>query len=75
MAQGLLTGKYKPGQPVPAGSRATDAKGGADFISRWLDDDVLAGVKLDAGTLAAIDAAISGLAERDPRKTVGHNRP
>ncbi|GAB7004307.1 aldo/keto reductase family protein [Nocardioides sp. AN3] len=41
IAQGVLTGKYKPGEPVPAGSRATDDKGGARFVSRWLDDDIL----------------------------------
>jgi aryl-alcohol dehydrogenase-like predicted oxidoreductase len=41
IAQGVLTGKYKPGQPVPAGSRATDDKGGAHFVGRWLDDDLL----------------------------------
>lgn len=41
IAQGVLTGKYRPGQPPPAGSRATDEKGGADFIGRWLEDDVL----------------------------------
>ena len=32
IAQGVLTGKYKPGQAPPAGSRATDEKGGADMI-------------------------------------------
>jgi aryl-alcohol dehydrogenase-like predicted oxidoreductase len=41
IAQGVLTGKYLPGQPAPAGSRATDDKGGADMVSRWLQDDVL----------------------------------
>jgi aryl-alcohol dehydrogenase-like predicted oxidoreductase len=41
IAQGVLTGKYRPGQPPPAGSRATDEKSGADFISRWIRDDVL----------------------------------
>ena len=41
IAQGVLTGKYKPGEQPPAGSRATDSKGGADMIKRWLDDDVL----------------------------------
>jgi aryl-alcohol dehydrogenase-like predicted oxidoreductase len=41
IAQGALTGKYKPGQPPPAGSRATDEKGGATFIRRFLTDDVL----------------------------------
>ena len=34
IAQGVLTGKYLPGQPPPAGSRATDEKSGANFISR-----------------------------------------
>ncbi len=38
MAQGVLTGKYQPGQPPPAGSRATDEKSGKGFISWWLDD-------------------------------------
>ncbi|MEU1886077.1 aldo/keto reductase family protein [Micromonospora sp. WMMD987] len=41
MAQGVLSGKYLPGQPPPAGSRATDEKSGADFIAKWLDDEVL----------------------------------
>jgi aryl-alcohol dehydrogenase-like predicted oxidoreductase len=41
IAQGILTGKYQPGAPPPAGSRATDEKSGAGFISRWLNDDVL----------------------------------
>ena len=34
IAQGVLTGKYLPGQPPPEGSRATDDKSGAGFISR-----------------------------------------
>jgi aryl-alcohol dehydrogenase-like predicted oxidoreductase len=41
VAQGVLTGKYKKGQELPAGSRATDQKGGAGMISRWMSDDVL----------------------------------
>jgi aryl-alcohol dehydrogenase-like predicted oxidoreductase len=40
MAQGILTGKYLPGQPAPEGSRATDPTG-SGFVSRWLRDDVL----------------------------------
>ena len=44
VAQGVLTGKYQPGQPPPAGSRATDEKGGANFVRRFLNDDVLARV-------------------------------
>ena len=41
IAQGVLTGKYRPGADLPEGSRATDDKGGADMISRWMKDDVL----------------------------------
>jgi aryl-alcohol dehydrogenase-like predicted oxidoreductase len=41
IAQGVLTGKYLPGQAPPEGSRATDVNGGANMISRWLDDKVL----------------------------------
>jgi aryl-alcohol dehydrogenase-like predicted oxidoreductase len=40
LAQGALTGKYLPGTPPPAGSRATDP-GGSGFIKRYLDDDIL----------------------------------
>ena len=41
IAQGVLTGKYKPGQSYPAGSRATDEKGGANMVARFLDENVL----------------------------------
>ncbi|GIH94591.1 aldo/keto reductase [Planobispora siamensis] len=44
IAQGVLTGKYLPGQPPPAGSRATDPTGG-NFISRMLTDEVLTRVQ------------------------------
>ena len=46
IAQGVLTGKYLPGAPLPAGSRATDEKGGANFVGRFLQDDVLERVQL-----------------------------
>jgi aryl-alcohol dehydrogenase-like predicted oxidoreductase len=53
IAQGVLTGKYKPGQQPPAGSRATDEKGGgAQFVQRWLRDDLLARVQ-ELGPIAA----------------------
>jgi aryl-alcohol dehydrogenase-like predicted oxidoreductase len=45
MAQGVLSGKYLPGQPPPAGSRATDEKSGANFIARYLDDATLTAVQ------------------------------
>ncbi len=120
IAQGVLTGKYKPGQPLPEGSRATDEKGGADMIKRFMRDEVLeavqrlqpvadeagltlaqlaiawtlqnenvasaivgasrpeqvtdnvkaAGVTLDADALAAIDAALGDIPERDASRTV-----
>ena len=45
IAQGVLTGKYKPGAKPPAGSRATDKKSGAGMISRWMRDEVLEAVQ------------------------------
>ena len=45
IAQGVLTGKYKKGAAVPQGSRATDKSGGADFVNRWLRDEVLEAVE------------------------------
>jgi aryl-alcohol dehydrogenase-like predicted oxidoreductase len=45
IAQGVLSGKYLPGQAPPPGSRATDDKGGATFVARWLTDDVLVRVQ------------------------------
>jgi aryl-alcohol dehydrogenase-like predicted oxidoreductase len=110
LAQGTLTGKYRPGRPPPAGSRAV-TEGAADFMGRWRDDRVLeavgrllpvaeglgltlaqlslawvlrlqqvasaivgasrpeqvsdnaraSGVRLDAATLDAVDAAVAGV--------------
>jgi aryl-alcohol dehydrogenase-like predicted oxidoreductase len=45
VAQGVLTGKYLPGAAPLAGTRATDAKGGATMISRWMSDEVLTAVQ------------------------------
>ncbi|MFI6496769.1 aldo/keto reductase family protein [Nonomuraea typhae] len=44
MAMGVLTGKYRPGAPIPAGSRATDPVGG-QFVGRLLTDEVLTRVQ------------------------------
>ena len=41
IAQGVLTGKYLPGQPPPAGSRATDPAGVATSSAGCMNDDVL----------------------------------
>jgi aryl-alcohol dehydrogenase-like predicted oxidoreductase len=40
IGQGVLTGKYQPGQAPPEGSRATD-ESGKTFIARFLRDEVL----------------------------------
>ncbi|GAB3143287.1 aldo/keto reductase family protein [Marisediminicola antarctica] len=45
IAQGVLTGKYKPGSALPKGSRATDEKGGAKMIERFMTPEVLASVQ------------------------------
>jgi aryl-alcohol dehydrogenase-like predicted oxidoreductase len=45
LAQGVLTGKYLPGQPPPDGSRATDELSGKNFIARWLNDATLTKVQ------------------------------
>ncbi|GAB2976869.1 aldo/keto reductase family protein [Amycolatopsis acidiphila] len=118
IAQGVLTGKYKPGHAPPEGSRATD-ENGSKMVQRWMRDEILervqkleplaaqaglslaqlavawvlqnpnvaaaiigasrpeqvhenvkaVGVKLDADLLAAIDEALDGVVENDPRRT------
>jgi aryl-alcohol dehydrogenase-like predicted oxidoreductase len=45
IAQGVLTGKYLPGQAPPADTRATASEEGANMVSRWLRDDVLTAVQ------------------------------
>jgi aryl-alcohol dehydrogenase-like predicted oxidoreductase len=45
VAQGVLSGKYLPGQPPPAGSRATDDASGAHFIKWLLQDKTLEAVQ------------------------------
>jgi aryl-alcohol dehydrogenase-like predicted oxidoreductase len=45
IAQGVLTGKYKPGAQPPEGSRARDENGGADMVKRYLRHDVLEAVQ------------------------------
>ncbi|MGO1523484.1 MAG: aldo/keto reductase, partial [Nesterenkonia sp.] len=45
IAQGVLTGKYLPGETFPEGSRATDEAGGARTIEKYLTDEILAAVQ------------------------------
>jgi aryl-alcohol dehydrogenase-like predicted oxidoreductase len=44
LAHGVLSGKYKPGERPPEGTRATNEEG-ASAIKRWMSDDVLSGVQ------------------------------
>lgn len=44
MAQGVLTGKYLPGQPIPEGSRASNDKSNM-FIKEMLNDELLTAVQ------------------------------
>ena len=44
LAQGVLSGKYKPGEPVPADSRAA-SKTMSRFIKQWLRDETLTAVQ------------------------------
>jgi len=63
VAQGVLTGKYKPGQAAPSGSRATDQHGGANFIARFLEDqELLVRVQNLAPIAAELDLTMAQLA-------------
>jgi aryl-alcohol dehydrogenase-like predicted oxidoreductase len=62
IAQGVLTGKYRPGQEPPAGSRATDDKGGASMIGRYMRDELLERVQLLAPLAADCGLSMAQLA-------------
>lgn len=61
LAQGVLTGKYKPGQPLPTGSRATN-----NDINTWmgplLTDEVLTKVEKLGGLASELGISMSQLA-------------
>jgi aryl-alcohol dehydrogenase-like predicted oxidoreductase len=68
--QGILTGKYKPGQPAPEGSRATDTAGGANFIKGSLNDEVLTRVQrlaplAEAESLSMAQLAVAWVLQND----------
>ncbi|GAB3169173.1 aldo/keto reductase family protein [Myceligenerans halotolerans] len=82
IAQGVLSGKYVPGQEPPAGSRATDEKGGARMISRFMKDDVLAAVQnlrpiADELDLTMAQLAVAWVLQNDnvAAALVGASRP
>ena len=62
IAQGVLTGKYKPGAPLPDGTRATDANGGASTIARFLDNYVLTRVQELAPIAQELNLSMAQLA-------------
>ena len=62
VAQGVLTGKYIPGAALPEGSRATDEKGGAQMISRFMRDDVLTAVQGLEPVARELDVSLAQLA-------------
>jgi aryl-alcohol dehydrogenase-like predicted oxidoreductase len=82
VAQGVLSGKYLPGQPPPAGSRATDLKGGAEDIAEWLTDEVLTRVQLlrpiaDEAGLTMAQLAVAWVLQNDnvAAAIIGASRP
>jgi aryl-alcohol dehydrogenase-like predicted oxidoreductase len=82
IAQGVLTGKYRPGEQPPSGSRATDEKGGANMIKRWLSDDVLERVQqleplANEGGLSMAQLAIAWVLQNDnvASAIIGASRP
>ncbi len=81
LAQGVLTGKYHPGEEPPAGSRATSDEMGF-AIERYMDDAVLEAVQrlrpiaADAG-LSMVQLALAWVLRRDELASaiVGASRP
>lgn len=61
IAQGVLTGKYLPGQPVPEGSRATDERG-SQMIANWMKDEVLNRVQELKPIAQELDLSLAQLA-------------
>ena len=82
IAQGVLSGKYLPGQAPPAGSRATDTNGGADTIKRFLTDEMLNRVQqlkpiADELSLTMAQLAVAWVLQNDnvSAALVGASRP
>ncbi len=80
MAQGVLTGKYLPGQQAPGGSRATTSDG-QEMMEDYLRDDILdprAGPAAHCRRSRAHDGATGyrlGAAERQCRRRAGGGVP
>ncbi len=81
LAQGVLTGKYKPGQPLPKDSRAANDEMNG-FIDRLLDDRILNAVEQLRPVAAAENLTMAQLAlawvlrdERVSSAIIGASRP
>jgi aryl-alcohol dehydrogenase-like predicted oxidoreductase len=81
LAQGVLTGKYLPGEPPPDDSRAaSEAMGG--FVERYMDDGLLGAVQrlrpiADEAGLTMVQLALAWVLRRDEVASaiVGASRP
>lgn len=62
LAQGVLTGKYLPGAPVPADSRAADPAMGAFLSSEWLKPELLEAVQTVKALAASAGLTLSQFA-------------
>ena len=81
MAQGVLSGKYRPGEQPPAGSRADDKKT-KDMVSRFMTDDTLTAVQrlrpvADEVGLSMAQLAVAWVLQNDnvAAALVGASRP
>ena len=81
LAQGALTGKYKPGEPPPEGTRATSERMG-QMMGQWRDDAVLEAVQRVVPIAARLGITMGQLALawvlREPNVAsaiVGASRP
>jgi aryl-alcohol dehydrogenase-like predicted oxidoreductase len=81
LAQGALTGKYKPGAPPPEGSRAASRQMGG-MMSNWLEEDVLETVQRLAPVAERLGITMAQLAlawvlreENVASAIVGASRP
>src|SRR5690606_15324038 len=77
MAQGVLSGKYVPGRPMPQlavawvlqNDNVASALVGASRPEQVAENVKASGVTIPAELMARIDEVLGGVVERDPRKT------
>jgi aryl-alcohol dehydrogenase-like predicted oxidoreductase len=62
LAQGVLTGKYRPGQPFPSDSRAANDQSRADMAAEVLTDDTIAVVERLRPIAAEADMSLPEMA-------------